>query len=65
MDALVRSDRLSASVSATTSAAVSTTAPNWMLTLGDAECAVLHVVPALGGRCTKSRRIGSRVIPFE
>ena len=30
-----------------------------------AECAISHVVPELGGRCTQSRKIGSRIIPYE
>lgn len=29
------------------------------------DCAVKHVVPLLDGHCTKSRRIGSRSIPYE
>lgn len=29
------------------------------------DCALEHVVPALGGRCTKSRTIGSEAVPYE
>lgn len=29
------------------------------------ECAIQHVVPRLQGQCTKTRRIGSRDVPYE
>jgi len=29
------------------------------------ECAIQHVVPRLGGHCTKSRTVGGRSIPYE
>jgi hypothetical protein len=29
------------------------------------DCAVKHVVPALHGRCTKSRRVGRNQVPYE
>lgn len=29
------------------------------------DCAVQHVVPALRGRCTKTRKVAGKVIPYE
>lgn len=33
--------------------------------LDGTDCALEHTVPALGGRCTKSRKTGSRTTPYE